>query len=177
MRDVQNTRAIDTLETIAPETVKALLISEVVLALGSNYQAEKHLAYVQDKLVALGEAHYSDAYQNPDFTATPEHPKPDYVNQCVYLRLYQARTLVALQREFAALETDCNRCRGALMTTDTVRLVTMDIDTLLIKASDTSAEWQLLSNRMPLKAHEHIGVTALLEVMGLSDKGYMVESK
>jgi len=166
MSDVQDTRAIDNLNTITPEKVDALLISEVVLALGSNYQAEKHLAYVQNKLAALGQVQCSAAYQNPDFTATPERPKPDYVNQCMYLRLYQAHTLSALQSAFAVLETDCNRCRTA--TTDSVRLVTMDIDILLIRVNEANAVWQLLSNRMPLKAHERIGVNALLTPMGLA---------
>ena len=161
--------ALKTLVSVAPETVGALPIVQVVLALGSNHQAQKHLAYVQEKMTTLGAVQYSKAYQNPDFTATPERPKPDYVNQCVYLRLDDARTLAELRQLFAALESDCQRCRmpATPHAPHAVRLVTMDIDILLIKATAPAAAWQLLSNRVPLKAHERIGVAELLPAMGL----------
>ncbi|GAA0318967.1 2-amino-4-hydroxy-6-hydroxymethyldihydropteridine diphosphokinase [Psychrobacter aestuarii] len=162
-------QTLDTLITTTSEEVRTLALGEVVLALGSNHDAAKHLARVHEALATLGAAHYSEAYQNPDFTASAERPKPDYVNQCVYLRLDTPQTLTALQRKFAGLESACERCRipDTARHADKIRLVTMDIDILLIHASTPDARWQLLSNRVPLKAHERIGIDALLSYMNL----------
>ena len=63
-----------TLTQCEPETVQAQPVVEVVLALGSNYQADKYLPLARQRLAALGEVRLSTAFQNPDFTATLEQP-------------------------------------------------------------------------------------------------------
>ncbi|MFP3681353.1 hypothetical protein SB725_30165, partial [Pseudomonas sp. SIMBA_041] len=91
----------------APETVQAQPVVELVLALGSNYQADKYLPLARQRLAALGAVRLSTAFQNPDFTATLEQPKPDYTNQCVHLTLTTPISLQQLQQTFKTLEGDC----------------------------------------------------------------------
>lgn len=94
---------LEDLKQCAPEQLQTHSVSAVLLALGSNYQAEKYLPRAREQLAALGEIQLSTAFQNPDFTATPELPKPDYTNQCVYLTLTSAMTLQQLQQTFKKL--------------------------------------------------------------------------
>ena len=173
-----------TLTQCAPETVQAQPVVELVLALGSNYQAEKYLPLARKHLSALGEIRLSTAFQNPDFTATSEQPKPDYTNQCVHLALTTPMSLQQLQHAFKMLEGDCNRCRQT--ETNQVRLVTMDIDILLIKLADKEnslsknsvsepmpdwvvsdwvvSDWIVMADRYPFKAHEEAGINELVSV-------------
>ena len=161
-----------TLTQCAPEMVQAHPVVELVLALGSNYQAEKYLPLARKHLSALGETRLSTAFQNPDFTATLEQPKPDYTNQCVHLALTTPMSLQQLQHTFKTLEGDCNRCRQT--ETNQVRLVTMDIDILLIKLADkenslskeliskATSDWTIMADRYPFKGHEEAGVEELI---------------
>jgi 2-amino-4-hydroxy-6-hydroxymethyldihydropteridine diphosphokinase len=162
---------LETLTQRAPETLQAQSVAEVVLALGSNYQAEKYLPLVRESLAALGEIRLSTAFQNPDFTATIELPKPDYTNQCVHLALPTPMSLQQLQQTFKNLEGECNRCRQT--ETNQVRRVTMDIDILMIKLADkenslsknlmskSMSDWIVMADRYPFKAHEQAGVREL----------------
>ncbi len=160
-----------TLTKCAPEILQAQSLVEVVLALGSNYQAEKYLPIARESLAALGEIRLSTAFQNPDFTATLEQPKPDYTNQCVHLALNTPMSLQQLQQTFKALEGNCNRRRQTEPTQ--VRRVTMDIDILMIKLATIEnslskklifksiSDWIVMANRYPFKAHEIIGIEEL----------------
>ena len=141
-----------------PETLQAQAVASIVLALGSNYQAAHYLPQVHQQLAALGRITSSSALQNPDFTSTLQQPKPDYINQCVYLLLTVPMTLQQLQHTFKSFENDCHRCRQ--MTATAIRQVTMDIDILLIQSVDTD-EWIVMVNRYPFKAHESAGIAAL----------------
>ena len=145
-------------------------VSAVVLALGSNYQAEQHLAIARQKITELGKVTLSTAYQNPDFTATTAQPKPDYINQCAYLALNSSMTLQYLQQVFKQFENDCYRRRQVKNTAIkqvAVKKVTMDIDILLVRLEHTS-EWIIMAERYPFKAHERAGVVELA-VKVLSD--------
>ena len=156
----------------APETVQAHPVVEVVLALGSNYQADKYLPIARQRLAALGEVRLSTAFQNPDFTATTQLPKPDYTNQCVHLTLTTPMSLQQLQQTFKTLEGDCNRCRQT--EPNQIRRVTIDIDILLIKLSKENnslskklvskpmSDWIIMADRYPFKAHEEAGVEELI---------------
>lgn len=156
----------------APETVQVQPVVEVVLALGSNYQADKYLPLARQRLAALGEVRLSTAFQNPDFTATLEQPKPDYTNQCVHLVLTTQMSLTQLQQTFKTLEGDCNRCRQT--EPNQIRRVTIDIDILLIKLSKENnslskklvskpmSDWIIMADRYPFKAHEEAGVEELI---------------
>lgn len=155
-----------------PETVQAQLVVELVLALGSNYQADKYLPLARESLATLGEIKLSTAFQNPDFTATLDQQKPDYTNQCVHLILTAPMSLQQLQQTFKTLEGDCHRCRQT--EPNQVRQVTMDIDILMIKlatiknslseksTSKLMPNWIVMANRYPFKAHEEAGVEELI---------------
>ena len=160
---------LDDLKKYAPEQLQTHSVRALLLALGSNYQAEKHLARVRETLADLGEIQLSTAFQNPDFTATPELPKPDYTNQCVYLALTSAMTLQQLQQTFKKFESDCKRQRLTEAQTSIKRpieIVTMDIDILLIKLDDKqnslSKKWIIMADRYPFKAHERAGIEELV---------------
>ena len=157
---------LEDLKQCAPEQLQTHSVSAVLLALGSNYQAEKYLPRAREQLAVLGEIQLSTAFQNPDFTATPELPKPDYTNQCVYLTLTSAMTLQQLQQTFKKIESDCGRQRCSESIKDPIKIVTMDIDILLIKLDDKenslSKKWIIMADRYPFKAHERAGIEELL---------------
>ncbi|WP_227687581.1 2-amino-4-hydroxy-6-hydroxymethyldihydropteridine diphosphokinase [Psychrobacter immobilis] len=156
----------------SPETLQVQPVVEVIVALGSNYQAEKYLPLALECLVTLGQIRLSTAFQNPDFTATLEQPKPDYTNQCVHLILATPMSLQQLQQTFKNLEGDCNRCRQTDL--NQVRRVTMDIDILLIKLAEEknslsnkstfkpTSNWIVMADRYPFKAHEAAGIEELI---------------
>ena len=168
---------LDGLQTYAPELLQTQSVTAVLLALGSNYQAEKHLPCVRKKLAVLGEIQLSTAFQNPDFTATLEHPKPDYTNQCVYISLTSPIPLQQLQQTFKNFESECNRQRLTEAQTS-IKQVTMDIDILLIKLDDNQNslsrntaskkaakslnQWIIMADRYPFKAHERAGIEELI---------------
>lgn len=166
---------LDGLKKYAPEQLQTQSVSAVILALGSNYQAEKHLPRVREKLAALGRMQLSTAFQNPDFTATAKLPKPDYTNQCVYLVLSTPINLQLLQQMFKDFESDCHRQRLTEAQTP-IKKVTMDIDILLIKTTINKnslsnnllskwmiSEWIVMTDRYPFKAHERAGIEELAE--------------
>ena len=162
---------LEMLTQCAPETVQAHPVVELVLALGSNYQADKYLPLARQRLAALGEVRLSTAFQNTDFTATTQLPKPDYTNQCVHLTLTTPISLQQLQQIFKNLEGDCHRCRQTKP--NQVRQVTMDIDILMIKMADKEnslsekstsklmPNWIVMADRYPFKAHEEAGIREL----------------
>ncbi|PKG34917.1 hypothetical protein CXF65_09915 [Psychrobacter sp. Sarcosine-3u-12] len=163
---------LEMLTQCSPETLQVQPVVEVIVALGSNYQAEKYLPLALECLVTLGQIRLSTAFQNPDFTATLEQPKPDYTNQCVHLALTTPVSLQQLQQTFRTLEGDCHRCRQTKP--NQVRQVTMDIDILMIKLvtienslskesiSKSMSDWIVMADRYPFKAHEEAGVRELI---------------
>ncbi len=145
------------------EQFQAQTVSAAVISLGSNHQAEQHLATVRQSLAKLGEVKLSTAYQNPDITAILDQPKPDYINQCAYLTLNSSMMLQQLQRLFKQFENDCDRQRQVKNTAlkqVVVNQVTMDIDILLVRLEGDS-EWIVMAERYPFKAHEMAGVERL----------------
>jgi 2-amino-4-hydroxy-6-hydroxymethyldihydropteridine diphosphokinase len=175
---------IDELKKCAPEALQAHTVTAASLALGSNHHAEYYLSRVRENLAKLGDVRLSTAFQNPDFTATLNQPKPDYTNQCVHLVLTAPMTLHQLQKLFKRLEGDCNRQRSLLTANNhkskellqaepiPTRQVTMDIDILLVKLAakndNSSEEWVVMANRYPFKAHESAGIVELAAGSGLS---------
>ncbi len=149
---------IDRLKKQTLEQLQVQTVTAVVLALGSNHQAERHLASVRKNLTKLGKIKLSTAFQNPDLTATLNQPKPDYINQCVYLSLTSPITLQQLQQLSKQIECDCNRQRQVEKTA--VTRVTMDIDILLVKLN-VANEWIVIADRYPFKAHERAGMGEL----------------
>ncbi|MGP5212379.1 MULTISPECIES: 2-amino-4-hydroxy-6-hydroxymethyldihydropteridine diphosphokinase [Psychrobacter] len=165
--------SLETLKKQTPEQLETQSVTAVLLALGSNYQAEHYLPLVRKDLAALGEIQLSTAFENPDFTSTEAQPKPDYTNQCVYLCLIEPMTLQQLQQVFKNLEGDCHRQRLTEAQTP-IKKVTMDIDILLIEtfinknslSSNKNFEesnWIVMADRYPFKAHERAGIEELIK--------------
>lgn len=165
---------LETLTVCAPDMLQAQPVTAVLLALGSNYQADYYLPRVRESLAMLGQIQLSTAFQNPDFTATLEQPKPDYTNQCVYISLTSPMRLQQLQQTFKKFESDCNRQRITEAQTS-VKKVTIDIDILLIKTisnknslskclitDKTTSKWIIMADRYPFKAHELVGIEKLV---------------
>lgn len=156
---------LDHLKRLTFEQLQVQIVRAVVLSLGSNHQAEQHLVTIHKKLNDLGEIKLSAAYQNPDITATLDQPKPDYMNQCIYVFLTSSMTLQGLQQLFKQFENDCNRQRQfKKIAIDQVAInqITMDIDILLVKLKGNS-EWIVMAERYPLEAHEMAGVGQLVD--------------
>lgn len=182
--------SLETLKKQTPELLQTQSVTAVLLALGSNYQAEHYLPLVRKDLAALGGIQLSTAFENPDFTSTEAQPKPDYTNQCVYLRLGEPMTLQQLQQVFKDLEGDCHRQRLTEAQTP-IKKVTMDIDILLIETlligamSDENSlssnkefeesNWIVMADRYPFKAHERAGVEELIK--GHFLKGHMKQPR
>ena len=182
--------SLETLKKQTPEQLQTQSVTAVLLALGSNYQAKHYLPLVRKDLAALGEIQLSTAFENPDFTSTEAQPKPDYTNQCVYLRLVEPMTLQQLQQVFKDLEGDCHRQRLTEAQTP-IKKVTMDIDILLIETlligvvSDENSlsknkdfeesNWIIMADRYPFKAHERAGVEELIK--GHFLKGHMKQPR
>ena len=182
--------SLETLKKQTPELLQTQSVTAVLLALGSNYQAEHYLPLVRKDLAALGEIQLSTAFENPDFTSTEAQPKPDYTNQCVYLCLIEPMTLQQLQQVFKDLEGDCHRQRLTEAQTP-IKKVTMDIDILLIETllievvSDKNSlssnkefeesNWIVMADRYPFKAHERAGVEELIK--GHFLKGHMKQPR
>ena len=182
--------SLEMLKKQTPEQLQTQSVTAVLLALGSNYQAEHYLPLVRKDLAALGGIQLSTAFENPDFTSTEAQPKPDYTNQCVYLRLVEPMTLQQLQQVFKDLEGDCHRQRLTEAQTP-IKKVTMDIDILLIETllievvSDKNSlssnkefeesNWIVMADRYPFKAHERAGVEELIK--GHFLKGHMKQPR
>ena len=185
MQDKSLSIDIATLNQYEPKYLQAQMVMAVILALGSNHRAAEYLSRVREKLATLGKLECSAAFENPDFTATKEQPKPNYTNQCVYLELGSAMSLQQLQQLFKSFEGECHRVResasilpalseGSLSQTELSqvvlppsawRQVTMDIDILLIKSEENEASgscWIIMADRYPFKAHENAGIMALI---------------
>ena len=182
---------IATLPQSEPNDLQAQIVTAVILALGSNHLAAEYLPRVREKLATLGMLECSIAFQNPDFIASKEQPKPDYINQCVYLELGSAMSLQQLQRLFKLFEGECHRVRESAsilpalseancsqselaktqLPSNAWRQVTMDIDILLVRLEpiqlndsiqQDNDSWLVMADRYPFKAHEYAGITALI---------------
>ena len=159
-----------------PEALQAQPVTAVLLALGSNHDADIHLPRVRESLAVLGEMQLSTPFQNPDFTSTEAQPKPDYINQCVHILLTSPKTLQQLQQIFKQFECDCNRQRLTELYAP-IKKVTMDIDILLIQmAIDKNSlskykgfKWIIMADRYPFKAHERAGMEELMVKSFLKD--------
>lgn len=156
-------------QTIAFSTAVKLPVSHVLLAIGSNYNANIHLAYAQKQLYKLGTVIFSDAFVNPDFTATASNPKPDYTNQCAILTLNQVTELGDIVDILKAIEVDCKRDnvsnKSSDVIKDVIKLVSLDIDVLGINQKESgeaeNIEWTAIAKRYPFKEHEWTGIKEL----------------
>lgn len=173
------TLELDKLVKRSPKALAEQPVTAVIVALGSNYLAEYYLARAHAQLKQLGAVRLSSAFTNPDYTATPQLPKPDYTNQCAMIELTQPLILASLIQQLKEIEASCDRQRCGLSLSDEQQdyqsnQVTMDIDVLILKCMSEVAEneqieqvhcqkstWVILANRYPFKAHELKGLAQL----------------
>ncbi len=150
-------------------------IEAYIVALGSNFNADKHLAMARDELEKCALVkQWSTAFVNADYTATPTQPKPDYSNQCGYLLLSRRPTLQQLIATTKCIETLCQRVQlpNTLpnpLTSATTKneancgqqqgRVSVDIDVLAVQVV---GKWQIIEQRYPFKDHEQIGLNELI---------------
>lgn len=170
-------------------------VTQLLLALGSNHKAEVYLPIAQAELACFGRVQYSSLFINPDFTATALHPKPDYSNQCAILTLAEPTNLHQLISQFKQIESQCNRQQHAIKASqikrekaskqsnemdNSTRLVTLDIDVLAVKFSNTgnknepwkdkqwkescNNQWIAIEKRYPFKEHEWVGIKQLFDI-------------
>lgn len=157
------------LSRLSFEHLQTQRVEELVIALGSNDQAQQRLAMVHKGIRQLGKMQLSTAFENADFTATSDQQKPNYTNQCVYLLLNHSIALSQLQTIFKGFEKECGRLRE-LESKQIIESVAMDIDILMVKAAKAKnslsanfkKEWTVIAERYPFKDHERVGIMELL---------------
>lgn len=175
---------------IISEIQPLLQISDItpagyIVELGSNQEASHHLQQSRKMLEdQASEAYWSTEFINPDYTATAENPKPDYTNQCGYLKLNQADqsrlTLGELVKASKVIEKQIQQhCYEAekinrlevdellqSITEPKNRVVIIDIDILAIVTD--SGKIIAVEERYPFKHHEWVGLTELYKKQWLS---------
>lgn len=156
-------------------------VSVVLVAMGSNHHANDNLADARAMLTQLGRAVFTHLLVNPDYTATPSNPKPDYTNQCAIITLNTPISLCAFHQHIKDFERrqqrhDTKHKQQGKITIDidvlAVQLVLPD-DILQKKHQainrnvnnnnvNTANDWLFIASRLPLKEHERHGVKELL---------------
>lgn len=106
------------------------LLSVVLLAMGSNHHAKANLSAARAMLGQWGDAVFSHLLVNPDYTATPNNPKPDYTNQCAVITLHTPTSLTAFNQHIKDFEHDRQRHHIGHKRQGKV---TIDIDVLAVK--------------------------------------------
>lgn len=141
----------------------------IMLAMGSNHNANDNLAHARMMLKQLGETVFSSLLVNADYTATTAQPKPDYTNQCGIVVPYTPINLHTVNQQLKKFESHQHRhhaCHQRL------GRVTIDIDVLAVRLAMPDdrqnhqginfAKWLFIPNRLPLKSHECHGVRELI---------------
>ncbi|WP_019672983.1 2-amino-4-hydroxy-6-hydroxymethyldihydropteridine diphosphokinase [Psychrobacter lutiphocae] len=123
-----------------------------IVELGSNKNANKHLAQARYQLSKLcQQSTWSDAFVNPDYTATANNPKPDYTNQCGLLKIAvgQIDTEELVQATKAIERQIGHSCNQQVL---------IDIDVLAVVTTEGVFA---VAERYPFKEHEWIGLNEL----------------
>lgn len=160
-------------------------VSVVLVAMGSNHHANDNLADARAMLTQLGHAVFTHLLVNPDYTATPSNPKPDYTNQCAIITLDTPISLCAFHQHIKDFE---RRQQRHDIKHKQQGKITIDIDVLAVQLAsqddilqkkhhainrnvnnnnvNTANDWLFIASRLPLKEHERHGVKELLEWCG-----------
>ncbi len=160
-------------------------VTHLLVALGSNWQPQKHLAFAEKKLAELGSVQFSKVFVNPDYTVNYNDnshnnthnntyndkslAKADYSNQCAIIELTKPSKLDELIKQLKSIEDACQRQRygqRSNLTTKTNLKVSLDIDVLaVILAIDENPiikkSWFAIDKRYPFRHHEWVGVEEL----------------
>ncbi len=138
------------MKAISLQTAKNLTPNYLLIALGSNYQAQFFLNFARQQLATFGKVQFSSVLINPDYR-NPNNPK--YSNQCAIIFIEKKRSLSIIIQQLKLLEIACQRQKNQ-------PLVTLDIDVLAIK-TEKNPHWQIIEKRYPFKPHEIIGINEL----------------
>ncbi len=138
------------MKAISLQTAKNLTSKQILIALGSNYQAQVFLNFARQQLATFGKSQFSSVFINPDYR-NPNNPQ--YSNQCAIILLEKSQSLAKIIKQLKLLEITCQRQKNQ-------PLVTLDIDVLAIK-TEQNPYWQIIDKRYPFKTHELIGINEL----------------
>lgn len=158
----------------------------VLLSMGSNHHANTNLSSARAMLGKWGDAVFSHLLVNPDYTATPNNPKPDYTNQCAIITLHTPISLTAFNQYIK----DFEYCQQRHHTEHKQQgKVTIDIDVLAVKLAladnshkdpanvtathfiattdykNAASDWLFIASRLPLKAYEQQGLHEIDELL------------
>lgn len=126
-------------------------VERLVIALGSNHQADTAFACALNELHELGEIHLSQVVMGQDFTGRSQRV---YHNACAYIVLTKSMQYTDIENKLKQIERDCGR-NPAKKCAEYDYEVAMDLDILAVYAD---GKWQMNPARLPLKSHDVQGV-------------------
>lgn len=162
----------DSFKAISFETAKTLKVRKILLALGSNYQADINLPFAHQELAYLGNLNSSNIFINPDYSTNGDI-KPNYSNQCIILDLFNSVDIVSIIKKFKNIELQTGRkhyqklefnAQSKMENSSIPRYISLDIDVLAIQSDYNPNVWLILEKRYPLKPHEKVCLKGLLDI-------------
>lgn len=135
------------MRSIANSLVCHRRVFAVVIMMGSNDNAKMSIKTALKKMSVLGRIKLLKGCISQDHT---KKSSSVYYNQALMLYLKQAMSVKSLNAYLKYIETECGR-RSFKNTVQYNYLVTMDLDIMAIKMGN---DWQMIAERLPLKAFE-----------------------
>lgn len=120
------------------------IISQVVIAVGSNTDSDRAFAIMQHELLTLGEFVLSESVVGQDFTHKTDCV---YHNACLKLTLTHPLPYDDLNQRLKYIEIQCGRTKDG-------DKVAMDLDILAVY----DGVWHSVPKRLPFKQHEKAGL-------------------
>lgn len=121
------------------------MINQYVIALGSNHQSEIAFNIALNELKTLGEVNVSPVVIGVDFTGKTDRI---YHNAVVVLTLFNPLAYDEFNLILKNIEKQCGRNHDK-------KQIPMDLDILAFY----DKVWQIVSKRLPFKAHEKKGLS------------------
>ncbi len=121
-------------------------MTEAVIAMGSNDDADRAFLLAIQALETLGQMTMSQTIVSPDFTQKTNHI---YHNACVRLILKVPLSFFELKTALKNIESHCGRSFDS-------SCVAMDLDILAV--SYLPYQWHISQKRLPFKNHEILGL-------------------
>lgn len=126
-------------------------VNELVIALGSNHNAQAAFTCAIKALQELGQVMLSEVICGKDFTGRSQRI---YHNACAYILLTKAMQYTDIEQKLKQIERRCGR-NPAKKCAEYDYEVVMDLDILAVRFDE---EWQMNLARLPLKSHDLSGV-------------------
>lgn len=138
-------------------------VTHLVIALGSNYQADTAFACAVSKLQKFGEMRLSLLVTGSDFTGRSQRV---YHNAVAHIALTKSMQYTDIETTLKQIEQACGR-DPAKKCAEYDYEVAMDLDIL---AASIDGQWQMNPARLPLKGHDMQGVRQVADfLLDLSD--------